>query len=156
MMDQSMAAERELTRTYGFWEGVKFVVFMGINIAEIVIGALYLHQCLLEPKIPIYLVVNGVVNILIISIGFFLEPHLILYALMRIMALFSFCWLITGSIWTFPHFTSYYDECNNILYIVTFSSLIIQYAFIFMLLIFTIFTVSSSRYPERMRAVIIS
>ncbi|XP_078518274.1 uncharacterized protein LOC144782893 isoform X2 [Lissotriton helveticus] len=142
-------------------EVVQITTFMVISIGQIVVGAIYLYDCNLEHRIPIYLLVNGPVNILIVLIGYFLGPHLMVYTLMRMLVAFSFGWLIAaslgprsllsvdafpytitgfkGSVWAFPHFSTYYGKCNNTLYLVTFASLIIQYAFLIMLFIYTLF-----------------
>ncbi|XP_078518275.1 uncharacterized protein LOC144782893 isoform X3 [Lissotriton helveticus] len=126
-------------------EVVQITTFMVISIGQIVVGAIYLYDCNLEHRIPIYLLVNGPVNILIVLIGYFLGPHLMVYTLMRMLVAFSFGWLIAGSVWAFPHFSTYYGKCNNTLYLVTFASLIIQYAFLIMLFIYTLSRLYKSR-----------
>ncbi|CAH2324947.1 Hypothetical predicted protein [Pelobates cultripes] len=100
------------------------------GIAFVSIGAFYLHDCILERHIPIYLLVQGIVFLLTglsLIILFANDKFILFFFFLCMISTFSFCWLIAGSVWVFPHYTAYTGQCNNVLYLFTFWVLIVQY-----------------------------
>ncbi|XP_012936208.1 uncharacterized protein LOC106011374 [Aplysia californica] len=80
-------------------------VVFALGIAKLVMGGLYLHDCELEPMVPIYLLVEG-------SAGFFLSCNscgsndesgqlkmgfCVIFRLLQ--AAFQIAWLIAGTVW---------------------------------------------------------
>ncbi|KAJ1106236.1 hypothetical protein NDU88_003639 [Pleurodeles waltl] len=111
------------------------MVWIGLSIAEIVIGSVYLDECPRQRYIPIYLIVNGVVMIVmtLLSIVDGIRPNICIHVLLSLLGIFWFCWLIAGSVWTFRIYPNY-DNCNRTVYLFAFSVLIIQWiALAFML-----------------------
>ncbi|XP_078516822.1 transmembrane protein 272-like [Lissotriton helveticus] len=108
--------------------GLISLVWIALAIAEIVIGSVYLNQCPNQYHIPIYLIVNGVTVILIsiLSMVAGFRPNKCVMCLLALLSLFWFAWLITGSVWTFPLYPNY-APCNRVVYLFTFSILIIQW-----------------------------
>ncbi|XP_069824268.1 transmembrane protein 272-like [Dendropsophus ebraccatus] len=100
------------------------------GISFIIIGAVYLDQCALERHIPIYVLVQGVIFLLIGCTLVMLpsnDKFFLFFLLFSTLCIFWFCWLITGSIWVFHHYLSYHGQCNDVLYLFAFWTLIIQY-----------------------------
>ncbi|XP_069499165.1 transmembrane protein 272-like [Ambystoma mexicanum] len=104
------------------------VVWIALAIAEIVIGAVYLHRCPRQRYIPIWLIVNGctVILIHILTMVAACRPNKAIYGLLTLLGLFWFAWLITGSVWTF-HIYPNYEGCDRVVYLFAFSILIIQW-----------------------------
>ncbi|CAF1109641.1 unnamed protein product [Rotaria sordida] len=118
-------------------------------------GASYQSSCPIEPRIPIYLIVFGSINL--ISICFSIISIIIHYRqddknligfyfvhcsaiIIIILQLFNYIWLIIGSIWIFRIFqTVQYTEidqtiyCQENLYQFSMVSTILQYALSFVL-----------------------
>ncbi|XP_073461291.1 uncharacterized protein [Aquarana catesbeiana] len=72
--------------------------FSALSIAMIVIGALYIDKCSIEPMIPIYLIVAGAIHL----VGSVLLPLKfvfvkLMYAIEGILGIFSLCWFIAVS-----------------------------------------------------------
>ena len=67
-----------LTTTLAFFViGAAFIVVTGIPITQVIIGSLHKNQCPINPLIPIYLIVAGVVSLvllmlMILTVRFFL------------------------------------------------------------------------------------
>ncbi|XP_053545212.1 transmembrane protein 272-like [Bombina bombina] len=102
-----------------------------ISIAMIVIGAISIEYCPIQPNIPIYLIVAGSTTLL----GFLLLPlrlvsETLSYIIEGILGLFTFCWFITGSVWVFSVFSVSPRPCNLGAYNFAFGILIFQYAFL--------------------------
>ncbi|XP_078518268.1 transmembrane protein 272-like [Lissotriton helveticus] len=116
------------TQCFKWLLGLMSLVWIALSIAEIVIGSVYLQQCPAQRFIPIYLIVNGVTVIVmsLLSIVAGLRPNKLVYAILALLSLFWFAWLITGSVWTFPLYPNF-TNCNRTVYLFTFSILIIQW-----------------------------
>ncbi|XP_060591401.1 transmembrane protein 272-like [Ruditapes philippinarum] len=87
-------------------------VFFGLNIAKIVMGAIYLDDCPIQKLIPIYLIVGGVVPFLFATVFSIIEMYLkkdfpdseekmgkirkVLKAIGVIAFKFTIAWLICG------------------------------------------------------------
>ncbi|XP_069063953.1 transmembrane protein 272-like [Pleurodeles waltl] len=124
------------------------LVWIALAIAEIVIGSVYLNSCVNQPYIPIYLIVNGVTVILIsiLSMVSAFRPNKFVLSLLTLLSLFWFAWLITGSVWTFPLYPDF-SPCNRVVYLFTFSILIIQWIILGLslpMIIIKLFTMCSS------------
>ncbi|XP_072279115.1 transmembrane protein 272-like [Pyxicephalus adspersus] len=103
-------------------------IWTALSIAMITIGSLFSDQCNIEPNIPWYLRVTGVVHIW----GFVLVPVKMLwekrvYFLEGILSLFSLCWFITGSVWVFRIYQVNPRDCNDTVYNFAFGTLIFEY-----------------------------
>ncbi|MEE6515257.1 hypothetical protein FKM82_023871 [Ascaphus truei] len=100
------------------------------GIAFITVGASYIHECALERHIPIYVLVQGIhlllVGIMLVLI-FSRDNVFLFFIIFGTLTTFWFCWLITGSIWVFKHYTSYQGQCHRVLYLFAFWTLVIQY-----------------------------
>nr|XP_033811027.1 transmembrane protein 272-like [Geotrypetes seraphini] len=109
------------------------LIWLGLSIAMITMGALYLHNCSGEPNIPIYLIVAGVF-ILVLIITYPLKTVSLKFATLDgIIGLFLFAWLIAGSVWVFRNYQDYLAGrdigCDHRLYLFAFWILIVQYIF---------------------------
>ncbi|XP_068117351.1 transmembrane protein 272-like isoform X1 [Hyperolius riggenbachi] len=101
-----------------------------IGIAFISLGALHIDECSLEKHIPIYVLVQGVVFLLMgctLTILLSSDKLILFFLLLCMLSTFWFCWLITGSLWVFNHYTSYHGQCHDVLYLFAFWTLIVQY-----------------------------
>ncbi|CAN2391461.1 hypothetical protein PRIEUP_LOCUS1500, partial [Pristimantis euphronides] len=94
-------------------------------------GVIYYDKCLLQPLIPVYLIVTGVSHllaILLLPLRYFYRQ---LSALLEgFLLLFILCWLIAGSVWVFSIYLVYPTLCSSILYQFSFGILVFQYIFI--------------------------
>ncbi|OCT84168.1 hypothetical protein XELAEV_18022308mg [Xenopus laevis] len=108
------------------------LLWTGLGISMIVMGVSYMNECLMQPKISIYLIVAGTSQIAaIILLPLKLVCQQLSEVLDGLLLFFRFCWLITGSIWIFPmYFLMYSVVCNSILYNFSFSIVIFQYIYI--------------------------
>jgi hypothetical protein len=135
-------------------------ILLGLPITVLIIG-IYYHDrryCPIEPRISLFLIVHGSVSlgwILLTFISIVLIimaarrrsvtatiPAITLYAILCLIMIFSFVWVIIGSIWTFSVYgrviygydTNYYfypfDYCHSSLYAFTFVYLFLSYVFI--------------------------
>lgn len=107
------------------------VIWTALSIAMIVIGALYIDKCSIEPMIPIYLIVAGAVHL----VGFALLPLKfvfvkLMYAIEGILGLFSLCWFIAGSVWVFRIYKVSHKACDDTVYNFAFGILIFEYVFL--------------------------
>ncbi|XP_068116181.1 transmembrane protein 272-like [Hyperolius riggenbachi] len=113
------------------------LLWSALSIAMIVLGALYMNQCQIQPMIPIYLIVAGS----LLLFGFALLPLKLVslkvtYAIKAIVGLFSLGWCIAGSVWVFSIYQTDPRDCNSQMYKFAFGVLIFQYICIaFVLLI---------------------
>ncbi|XP_078516827.1 uncharacterized protein LOC144781726 [Lissotriton helveticus] len=111
--------------------GLLSTLWVAIAVSQIVLGSVYLGTCPLQRYIPIYCIVSGstlLAMILISGLGA-IKPLRFLLSFVGILGLFWLAWLIAGSIWTFPHYHDY-ARCNRVIYLFTFSMLIIQWIMI--------------------------
>ncbi|XP_040184781.1 transmembrane protein 272-like isoform X2 [Rana temporaria] len=104
------------------------VIFTPLNIAMIVIGAVYIDKCSIDPNIPIFLIVAGAVYL----VGFVLMPlkfvsEKAMHTVGRILGLFSLCWFITGSVWVFSIYDVNPRDCDDTVYKFAFGILIVEY-----------------------------
>jgi hypothetical protein len=136
------------------------IILLAVPITVLVIGTRYRdpRYCPIEPRISLFLIVNGAVSIgwiiftiltTVMAIFFAAQRSLISVVLVTILSIvlflhliFSIIWLIIGSVWTFSvhnRVTHEYDTinhfypfnyCNPVLYKFTFIYLIISYVLI--------------------------
>ncbi|CAF1027969.1 unnamed protein product [Rotaria sordida] len=136
---------------------IVLILLLAIPIIVLAIGVRY-HDpryCPIEPRISLYLIVHGsvalgliILNIIISTITIFFFYHrslisiilvLILSIIILLGTIFSFIWLIIGSVWTFRvnkqviheydtinHYYTY-NYCHPVLYRFTFVYLILSY-----------------------------
>uniref|UniRef100_A0A3Q3ISB3 Uncharacterized protein n=1 Tax=Monopterus albus TaxID=43700 RepID=A0A3Q3ISB3_MONAL len=109
-----------------------------MDIAYIVVGAVYLYDCPIQPYIPIYLIVMGVISMVLRM--FSLLPctadSSVLYRICsHVIHLFRFCWFITGNVWIYSIYEPNYIQavnstgtyCNKTLYLFAFWTTILEY-----------------------------
>lgn len=119
------------------------------TLITLVIGGTNLSACPIEPRVPIYLVVSGTINLISITftivasvihikekddniIGFFYVTSSAIIII--IFQLFNFIWLILGTVWIFSVFNevqyttmSEKTYCQQKVYQYTLVSIILQY-----------------------------
>ncbi|KAL1274420.1 hypothetical protein QQF64_027234 [Cirrhinus molitorella] len=112
------------------------LIVTALPIAQVSIGAIYLHDCPKQPYIPIYLLVSGVFALvlgLLSCLPCTQEPEdgtqsplsSLCTAWNSLVSLFLFCWFIAGNVWIYSIYQpNYYnigpDYCNKILYLFAF------------------------------------
>ncbi|XP_053304379.1 transmembrane protein 272-like [Spea bombifrons] len=99
-----------------------------LSIAMIIMGALFLDNCKVEPKVAVYLIVSGAFNILaftILPLKRFAEIPI--YVIEGVIGFFQFCWFIAGSVWVFTTYRENTGVCNDALLKFAFWILIFQY-----------------------------
>jgi hypothetical protein len=141
---------------------IVFGILLFIPITVLVVGINYqdARYCPMEPRISLFLIVNGsvllgwIVLIIIVTLitimatdhcPFILTFLVIVFSVIIIIStIFSMIWMIIGSVWTFSVYywiTYYYDAQNNFypynycqpeLYRFTFIYLIFSYVFAFL------------------------
>ncbi|XP_035772487.1 uncharacterized protein LOC118456116 isoform X3 [Neolamprologus brichardi] len=74
------------------------VILFFIHIAQLIMGALNLHDCPREPFIPIYLLVIGVVTLLFSILQWLKATFNCWSAWSCLVSLFVFCWFIAGNL----------------------------------------------------------
>ncbi|XP_053544823.1 transmembrane protein 272 [Bombina bombina] len=127
-----MAGEKICQKPDLFTVGVAlaFAVLCIIGIAFTCVGALYLSDCPIDKHIPVFVVVQGVI-FLLFAITFLIllasDSFILFFLILGMLTTFWFCWLIIGSAWVFPHYTTYQGQCNHTLYLFAFWTLIVQY-----------------------------
>ncbi|WAR21510.1 hypothetical protein MAR_015484 [Mya arenaria] len=96
----------------------------GLGVAKIVMGAVYLDECEYEPLVPIYVLVSGCSGFFTVLLGR-LKPNKdiqrskqskssldkFLVFLGGLAAVFSFVWLICGSVWVFGNYSDVMNGC---------------------------------------------
>ncbi|XP_045202037.1 uncharacterized protein LOC123555494 [Mercenaria mercenaria] len=82
------------------------------NIAKIVMGAVYFHECSIEKNIPIFLIVSGLASILASSNGRRNDEEIgLCWTSCGITVLLcNIAWVILGSIWIYPS----YGKLSNV------------------------------------------
>ncbi|KAM4714283.1 transmembrane protein 272 isoform 1-T2 [Anableps anableps] len=125
-----------------------------IPIAQIAIGAVYLHECPVQENIPIYLIVSGVFSLIldllsclpctrgpkdgsqsVLSQSFTVWNSLV--------SLFLFCWFITGNVWIYSVYEPNYIKnstdvslyCNKTLYLFAFWTTTLVYILVILFLV---------------------
>lgn len=140
-----------IKKTTGLFKSKRFHIQLAppllIAIVSFVIGILYLHNCPIEPYIPIYLIVQGAVGLLILVIHVLAFVHILYITkfkyqcigtvaiFMAFIMIFLFAWFIAGNFWIFSVVnrvqltdqTKTNSYCNKNLYQAAFWLLIAQY-----------------------------
>ncbi|XP_075044814.1 transmembrane protein 272-like [Mixophyes fleayi] len=114
------------------------LLWTALSIAMVVIGSMYIDKCEVQPKIPIYLIVAGVVHL----VGFLLSllklvSEKAMYGIEGVMGIFSLCWFIAGSVWVFSIYQNHPRNCDDTLYKFAFGILIFEYIFLAFLFVVT-------------------
>lgn len=112
---------------------VSFIIWIGLSIAMIVIGAIYKDDCPDQPYIPIFLMGTGgtyLVFFLIFFLRCVLETCSII--LEGLIGMLSFAWFIIGSVWVFSMYAKQKgpNHCDQNLYYFAFGFLIFEYVLI--------------------------
>ncbi|XP_076738350.1 transmembrane protein 272-like [Maylandia zebra] len=114
-------------------------IFCIMPIAQIAIGAIYLHECPRQHYIPIYLIVLGLSSLLFVLLSCFpcakepeegtSNPLSTIYKAWNSLAMFFvFSWSIAGDVWIYSIYQPNYDKnttdvssyCNKTLYLFAF------------------------------------
>ncbi|XP_061565547.1 transmembrane protein 272-like [Cololabis saira] len=117
-----------------------------LPIAQIAIGAVYLHDCPRQPYIPIYLIVVGVFGIILSVLPCLpgtQDPKdapptplgRICTCWNSLTSIFLFCWFITGNVWIYSIYQPNYNKtttavdpfCDKTLYLFAFWSTTLIY-----------------------------
>ncbi|OCT84169.1 transmembrane protein 272-like [Xenopus laevis] len=130
-----MAEPNNTTNIYALIFSV--LLWSALSIAMIVIGSMYVGDCPREPNIPIYLIVAGASHL----VAFCLNPlkktaEKLAIALETILALFTTCWFIAGSVWVFRIYPENPRACNDVVYKFAFGILIFEYIFLALAVLF--------------------
>ncbi|XP_041821646.1 transmembrane protein 272-like [Chelmon rostratus] len=122
------------------------VVLCAMPVAEIAIGATYLHDCPRQRHIPIYLIVLGVFSLVLVMLSCLpcthepedAPPSRLSRSIMgwnSLISVFLFCWFIAGNVWTYSIYQPNYDKnttnvnpyCNRTLYLFSFWTMTVVY-----------------------------
>ncbi|XP_072255496.1 transmembrane protein 272-like [Pyxicephalus adspersus] len=128
--------------------GLKCLLF-GINVANIVLGAIYFHDCPGQYLIPYYLIISGAAGILFLCLtclpcGDGREPpttSLPTLCAQGLMILFMFAFFITGNVWIYSLYNEPWDSptdpkrCNRVLFLYAFWITNVSYMFIAILIL---------------------
>ncbi|XP_069824261.1 transmembrane protein 272-like isoform X2 [Dendropsophus ebraccatus] len=113
------------------------VLWTALSIAMVITGSMHIDNCPIEPMIPIYLIVGGVIHLLAFAlIPLKLVAAKLAYTIESFLGLFSFLWFISGSVWVFRIYQENPRRCNDLVYKVAFGILIFEY--IFLALVFAV------------------
>ncbi|CAJ0599273.1 unnamed protein product [Cylicocyclus nassatus] len=116
-----------------------------IPIAMIAVGALHLHDCRINPMIPIWLIVSGSTSLVQSALSPIAKSEaascftILARALLGLLSLFHFVWLILGSVWVYGAYgkVSYepvsVDYCDKATFLFPFIVLTIAYSLIALL-----------------------
>ena len=140
-----------IRKTTGLYRSKRFhcqlLLPFSIVILSLIFGILYFHNCPIQPRIPLFLVVQGAVGVLLIAIHIFATISTlcvtkfkyfficIVAALALIIILFLFAWFIAGNVWVFSATkqVQFVDQtksnsyCNRTLFHFSFWLIIVQY-----------------------------
>uniref|UniRef100_A0A3P9D3Q6 Uncharacterized protein n=1 Tax=Maylandia zebra TaxID=106582 RepID=A0A3P9D3Q6_9CICH len=107
------------------------VILFVMHIAQLIMGALNLHDCPREPFIPIYLLVVGVVTLLFSILQCCRNCR---SAWSCLVSLFVFCWFIAGNVWIYSVYEPNYNKtasphmyCDKTLYLFAFWTMNLNY-----------------------------
>ncbi|XP_048380214.1 transmembrane protein 272-like isoform X2 [Stegostoma tigrinum] len=126
-----------------------FTLILGI--ACIIVGSIYLDSCTKQHLIPIYLIVSGICALLFLMVSLIPRSsdennirNKFCQFFTHLESLFSFFWLITGSVWIYSIYQpDYIDKtspnyCNKTLYLFAFWITTITYIFLGLMMLFGI------------------
>ncbi|XP_070554345.1 transmembrane protein 272-like isoform X2 [Ptychodera flava] len=100
-------------------------IIMAIPIAMIVMGSLYLHDCPIEPYIPIYLIVGGCFGVLknLVSLGQRVKRHneeggeqednVKSDPFNSLLNCFLLAWFIAGNVWIYRSYEPDYEDKSS-------------------------------------------
>ncbi|KAI4887412.1 hypothetical protein NFI96_018882, partial [Prochilodus magdalenae] len=127
------------------------LIVIALPIAQLVIGGKYLHQCPVQPYIPIYLLVSGGFSLALTFLsclpcaqesedGSQSTLSSLCTAWNSLVTLFLFCWFIAGNVWIYSIYQPNYvpDQaayCAKVLYLFAFWTTTVVYIFLGMLLV---------------------
>uniref|UniRef100_A0A3B3VSY9 Si:dkey-19b23.12 n=1 Tax=Poecilia latipinna TaxID=48699 RepID=A0A3B3VSY9_9TELE len=119
--------------------GVSKVILCIMPIAYIAVGSVYLNDCPVQQKIPIYLIVSGVFTIVLNLLSCLPNTRntkerprttagQVVTVWNSLVSLFLFCWFITGNLWIYSVYQPEYNKnatdtsryCNKTLYLFAF------------------------------------
>ncbi|KAL3857652.1 hypothetical protein ACJMK2_012299 [Sinanodonta woodiana] len=77
---------------------------LGLGLAKVTVGAVYLHDCNMQSMIPIFLIISGLAPILLIGCTNRTNEELKVFAFSCaiLVLLFNIAWTIAGSVWVYP------------------------------------------------------
>jgi hypothetical protein len=140
-----------IKKTTGLYKSKRFhfqlILLFSIAIVSFIFGILYLHNCPIQPLIPVYLIVQGAVGLLILVIHLVAIVYILYITrfkyhfigtvaiLTAFLGLFLFAWFIAGNVWIFRvvNRVQFTDQtktnsyCNGTLYHAAFWLLIVEY-----------------------------
>ncbi|XP_050732231.1 uncharacterized protein LOC127006365 [Eriocheir sinensis] len=117
-------------------------LMLNISIACVIIGFFFLHDCPLEPLIPVFLIVHGFASFFGLAPDTCARcypgssPSKIVLVITIILRLFAFAWVIAGSVWVFrlteqqANPTEGAETCEDVVYYSAFVDIIIAYVYI--------------------------
>ncbi|XP_041094317.1 transmembrane protein 272-like isoform X2 [Polyodon spathula] len=126
------------------------IIATALPIAQIAIGSLYLNDCPVQPRIPIYLIVSGVfvLSLDLVSCvprGERVEEGESFYRSFintwsSLASLFLFIWFITGNVWIYSIYEPSYSvpdmqSCHKTLYLFAFWSTTVVYIIVGVMLL---------------------
>ncbi|XP_050969756.1 transmembrane protein 272-like [Labeo rohita] len=114
------------------------LLFLALPIAQIAIGAVYLHDCPQQHYIPVYVLVCGIFSVFLALLsclpcaketeeGGQTTLSRTCNVWNSLVSIFLFCWMICGSVWIYSIYQPNYNEtvagelyCNKTLYLFAF------------------------------------
>lgn len=140
-----------IKKTTGLYKSKRFhfqlFFFFSFSIVSLIFGIIHVHNCPIQSRIPVYLIVQGAVGLLIFIIHLFAFVYILWITkykyffigfvafLTAFLGLFLFIWFIVGNVWVFkvvnrvqftdPMMTTSY--CSRTLYHAAFWLIIVQY-----------------------------
>ncbi|CAF3956847.1 unnamed protein product [Adineta steineri] len=119
-----------------------FISIVAVPILQIVLGSLYINECPIDHRIPIYLIVAGGATLILfitLAMKIIMEKSSLWIIPHGLPVLFCLGWFITGSVWIFhakskvqhyrPDVSSTY--CQYSVFNCAFGTLFISYGFLF-------------------------
>lgn len=112
------------------------ILFLLLNAAMLIVGAIKNDDCPTERLIPIYLIVAGAVGVVSKLLPFINRKlnSKILTIVAYILYLFEFIWMIFGSYWVFSKYKPVFDDnedkqwyCNRTAYYLAFGLLTVNW-----------------------------